>query len=184
MKTVKRGPGHPEQARGAVVRQNRAGWLPRGQRLSRGQPGAGYSQYLLDECVIAVHFCGLVEMGGAWESGGKACQNTARYCSFITRRWAITQTLTLPQSAKQEHQRPRGQASLRWVCGCLPKRLLTFSAWLQLRLEAWEMAGISIELRANNWTAFSKLDGTCGFGGKTKKKNLKIQGSSQCLVRF
>lgn len=31
------------------------------------------------------------------------------------------------------------------------------------------MAGGSAELRANNWTAFSKLDGTCGFGGKGEK---------------
>ena len=37
---------------GAVVRQNRAGWLPRGLQLCQGQPGAGRSQYLLDECVI------------------------------------------------------------------------------------------------------------------------------------
>lgn len=65
MKTVKWGPGHPEEVRGDVVRQNRAGWLPRGPQLSQGQPGAGRSQYLLNECVIMVHFCGLVEMGGA-----------------------------------------------------------------------------------------------------------------------
>lgn len=30
---------------------------------SLSQPGAGYSQYLLDECVIVVHFHGLVKVG-------------------------------------------------------------------------------------------------------------------------